>query len=219
MRTSFIPSLLLALSLSPANAATSLVVSPSTNRNDFTGVVGYRFTSTSPTTEINYLGFVDQGGDGLNASHTVGLYLWDGSGYQLQRSATLGAGAAATLHNGYRWISIPTITLSNLGVTYWLVAATVGNGDGDPWGDEALSGVTGSMGTLDPAIGAFNFAPGPAGYYDGGATSLSSPYLAFGDGRGFYSFYNAGNIATAIPEPFSGVLGGIGFLFLFRRRR
>ena len=210
---------LLAVSAFPVSAATSLVVNPATNRNDFTGIVGFRFTSANASTVINYLGFVDQGGDGLNASHNVGLYLWDGSNYALQRSATVSAGTGNTLHNGYRWISIPSITLSNTGVTFWVVAATVGNIDGDAWGDEALSGVTGSMGTLDPAIGGINLAPGPAGYYDVGATSLGSPNLTFGGPQDFYSFYNAGNIATAIPEASSAVLGCLGLLPLLRRRR
>lgn len=210
---------LLGASLFPADAATSLVVNPSTNRNDFTGIVGYRFTSTNSSTVINYLGFVDAGGNGLNATHTVGLYLWDGSGYALQRSAVISSGTSDTLHNGYRWVSIPSITLSNTGVTFWVVAATVGNADGDAWGDEALSGITGSMGTLDPAIGELNLAPGAAGYYDVGATSLGSPYLTFGGPQGFYSFYNAGNIATAIPETSAVILGGLGSLVLLRRRR
>ena len=227
MKSVTVPLLLLASSLVPASAATSLVVNPSTNRSDFTGIVGFRFTSTNATTEIKYLGFVDQGGDGLSASHTVGLYLWDGSGYALQRSATVSAGTGGDLHNGYRWVSIPSITLSNTGVTSWVVTATVGNGDGDAWGDSfapfnppfANQYEPSNAGALDPAIGALNFGPGDAGYYDVDATSLSSPYLAYGSGKGHYSFYNAGNIATAIPETSAAVLGGLGTLLLLRRRR
>jgi hypothetical protein len=224
MKSVVIPLLLLTSSLVPASAATSLVVNPVNNRNDFTGVVGFRFTSTNVTTEIKYLGFVDQGGDGLNAPHQVGLYLWDGAGYKLQRSATVAAGTGADLHNGYRWVSIPTITLSDPGVTFWIVAATVANGDGDNWGDSFTpfvppfpnQFVPSNAGTLDPAIGALNFAPGDAGYW--GVGSLSSPYLSYAPG-GHYSFYNAGNIATAIPETSTAVLGGLGTLLLLRRRR
>ncbi len=219
MKTGTIVLLLVTSSLIPVGAATSLVVNPATNRNDFTGIVGFRFTSANASTVINYLGFVDQGGNGLNANHSVGLYLWDGSNYALQRSATVSAGTGDALHNGYRWISIPSITLSNTGVTFWVVAATVVNIDGDAWGDEALSGVTGSMGTLDPAIGEINLAPGAAGYYDVGAITLGSPNLTFGGPQGFYSFYNAANLATAIPEASSAVLGCLGLLPLLRRRR
>ncbi len=213
--------LLLATSLVPAGAATSLVVNPSTNRNDFTGVVGYRFTSTNASTEINYIGFVDQGGNGLNAAHTVGLYLWDGSNYALQRSATVAAGTGADLHNGYRWVSIPSITLSNTGVTFWVVTASVLSGDGDGWGDsfQVVNENPYQVGTLDSDIGSLNFAPGYAGYYDYLNTSITSPNLFFGTEAGFYSFYNAGNIATAIPESSAAVLGGLGLLVLFRRRR
>lgn len=224
MKVAAIPFLLLALSQLPASAATSLVVNPVNNRNDFTGVVGFRFSSTNATTEINYLGFVDQGGDGLNAPHTVGLYLWNGSNYALQRSVTVGAGTAAPLHNGYRWVDVPTITLSNLGVTFWMVTASVASGDGDAWGDSfgaplAPPFLPSNAGSLDPAIGELNFAPGDAGYYDAVNTSVTSPNVYFGPGAGFYSFYNAGNIATAIPEPATSLLGGLGVLLLVRRRR
>lgn len=222
MKTVTIPLVLLVFVSGPLAAGTTLVTGPVNNRNDFTGVVGFRFSSTNATTEINYLGFVDDGGDGLNASHSVGLYLWDGSGYALQRSVTVSAGSSATLHNGYRWASIPTITLSDLGVTFWVVTATVVSGDGDAWGDSFGSPLAPpflptNAGTLDPTIGALNFAPGDAGYYQVGATALSSPYLSYASG-GHYSFYNAGNIATAIPEPLSAVLGSLGTLMLLRRR-
>jgi len=210
--------LLLGMAIHPVSA-TSLVVDPATNRNDFTGIVGFRFTSTSPTTEINYLGFVDDGGDGLEAAHTVGLYQWDGSNYVLERSVVIDAGSSATLYNGYRWASISPITLANQGVTYWVVAATVGNGDGDSWGDEALSGIGGSMGTLDPAVGEINLAPGPAGYYDVDATTLGDPNLRFGGPQGFYSFYNAGNIATVIPETSMVFFAGFGGLLVLKRKR
>ena len=219
MKTIHIAITLLAISLSPLSAATSLIVNPSTNRNDFTGVVGYRFTSTNAATEINFVGFIDQGSNGLNSSHAVGLYMWNGSNYELMRSATVAAGTGATLHNGYRWASIPSITLSNTGVTFWVVAAQVINCDGDGWVDEAQSVVTVSMGPLDSAIGELNLAPGAAGYYDVGATTISSPNLTFGGPQGFYSFYNAGNIATAIPESSAAALGCLSGLAFLRRRR
>lgn len=219
MKTIHIALTLLAICASPLSAATSLIINPSTNRNDFTGVVGYRFTSTNVASEINFIGFIDQGGNGLNSPHAVGLYLWNGSNYELMRSATVAAGTETTLHNGYRWAPIPSITLSDTGITFWVVAAQVINGDGDGWGDEAQSGVTGSMGTLDAAIGEINFSPGAAGYYDVGATTISSPNLTFGGPQGFYSFYNAGNIAIAIPESSVVALGCLsGFAFLRRRR-
>ncbi len=220
MKTAHIALTILTISLCPLSAATSLIVNPSTNRNDFSGIVGYRFTSTNAATEINFVGFVDQGGDGLNSSHAVGLYMWNGSNYELMRSAIVAAGTGTTLHNGYRWASIPSITLANTGVTFWVVAAQVISGDGDGWGDEALSGVTGSMGTLDATIGELNLAPGAAGYYDTvNTSSLASPNLYFGGGAGFYSFYNAGNIATAVPESSVATLAVLGGIALLRRRR
>jgi hypothetical protein len=58
MKTTVIVLTLLTISLGAVSAATSQIVNPSTNRNDFTGVVGYRFTSTTTATEINFVGFV-----------------------------------------------------------------------------------------------------------------------------------------------------------------
>jgi len=51
MKTHILPILLLVSTLVPAEAATSLVVNPVNNRNNFTGIIGYQFNSTNTVPE------------------------------------------------------------------------------------------------------------------------------------------------------------------------
>ena len=200
---------LLVLASGGAHAAiTALLTTPGsgTLRNDFTGSVGGTFTSISASTVINRLGFYDAGGDGLTESHTVGLYLWDGSAYQLQASATIPAATGATLDGGYRWVSISDYTLSNTGSEAYLVMANTTNG-GDTWGDwQAFP--TNSIGQMQ-AQGRYSFS---------GVTATLTPGDGNGTGGSAGFTYFAGNIGY-VPEPSAALLGGLGMLALLRRRR
>jgi hypothetical protein len=190
-------------------AITALLTAPGsgTLRNNFSGSVGSTFTSISASTVINRLGFYDAGGDGLAAAHTVGLYLWDGSAYQLQTSATISAGTGATLDGGYRWVSIADYTLSNLNSQYYLVMATMTNADGDAWGD-VQTFPTNPIGTMDAR-----------GWWStGGITATFTPNLVGNGYAGLGDVYYAGNLGY-IPEPSTALLGGLGMLALLRRRR
>ena len=78
-------------------ATFTLLTSPTSNtNNNVNGTIGYKFAgASSPSTStIKGLGFVDAGGDGLAASHQVGLYHWNGSAYSLERSVTIGTGTS-----------------------------------------------------------------------------------------------------------------------------
>lgn len=200
---------LLVIASGSAHAAiTALLGTPGTGtlRTDFTGSVGGTFTSVSATTVINRLGFYDAGGDGLSEAHTVGLYLWNGSEYTLQTSATIPAGTGATLDGGYRWVSIADYTLSNLGAQFYLVMATTTNG-GDAWGEVQTSSLNPLIGTT-PTLGWYSFdgITDPAPITNGGSAGAS--------GQTFY----AGNIGV-VPEPSVALLGGLGILALMRRKR
>src|SRR5260221_13074925 len=67
----------------------------SLSQNGFVGVVGGVFlTSYNYYPQVNYLGYYDNGGDGLANSHVVSL--WDNSnGNTLLASVTVPAGTAA----------------------------------------------------------------------------------------------------------------------------
>lgn len=203
-------SALLVLASGGAHAAiTALLTTPGsvTLRNDFSGSVGSTFTSISASTVINRLGFYDAGGDGLAAAHTVGLYLWDGSAYQLQTSATIPAATGATLDGGYRWVSIDDYTLSNLNPQYYLVMATMTNADGDAWGD-LQTFPTNPIGTMD-ARGWWSTS---------GITATFTPNLVGNGYGGLGDTYYAGNIGY-VPEPSAAALAGFAALGLVLRRR
>src|SRR2546422_9554426 len=71
-------------------------------QNTFVGTVGGIFLTTySFYPQVNWLGYYDQNGDGLANSHLVTL--WDNSTQSIIASATVPAGTAAPLVNGYRW--------------------------------------------------------------------------------------------------------------------
>lgn len=71
-------------------------------QNSYVGTVGGIFLTTySYWPEVNYLGYYDEGGDGLANNHLVTL--WDNSTGNIIASATVPAGTTAPLVNGYRW--------------------------------------------------------------------------------------------------------------------
>src|ERR1039458_1856799 len=79
-------------------------------QNGYVGYIGGVFlTSYDYWPQINYLGYYDNGGDGLVNSHTVSL--WDGNN-NLVVSATVPAGTAAPLYDGYLWVQIPQTHIS-----------------------------------------------------------------------------------------------------------
>src|SRR4051812_6006637 len=74
-------------------------------QNTFAGTVGGIFLTTySFYPQVNWLGYYDQNGDGLANSHLVTL--WDNSTQGILASATVPAGTAAPLINGYRWVQL-----------------------------------------------------------------------------------------------------------------
>jgi hypothetical protein len=176
----------MALGLIHLASAENLRVDPiATNRNDYTGSLGCMFTSTSATTVINSLGFVDAGSDGLNTTHLVSLYQLNNElTYDLVTSVTVDSGTTGFLDGGYRWASISPVTLSNTALNAYIVIAQVVNGDGDNWGDTA--GFNSSIGT----IGLYSLVS---------PTSLGNPHIFTGQiNNAPAANYNSGNISTLI---------------------
>src|SRR6266704_2673315 len=100
-------------------------------QNAFAGTVGGIFLTTySFYPQVNWLGYYDQNGDGLANSHVVTL--WDNSTQSILASATVPAGTAAPLINGYRWVQLPSTIQLNYGSYYVIGAQTDGV---DLWGD------------------------------------------------------------------------------------
>ena len=100
-------------------------------QNTFAGTVGGIFLTTySFYPQVNWLGYYDSGGDGLATSHLVTL--WDNSTQTIIASATVPAGTAAPLVEGYRWVQLPSTVQLNYGSYYVIAAQTDGT---DTWGD------------------------------------------------------------------------------------
>ena len=100
-------------------------------QNTFAGTVGGIFLTTySFYPQVNWLGYYDQNGDGLANSHLVTL--WDNSTQTIIASATVSAGTAAPLINGYRWVQLASTVTLNYGSYYVIGAQTDGV---DLWGD------------------------------------------------------------------------------------
>ncbi|MDB6067653.1 MAG: Cell surface protein [Pedosphaera sp.] len=169
-----------------------------TTRNDTYIAAGFEFYSPAGAgTTINALGFWDQNGTGLLAVHTVSIFKYhpgilSGSGYDLLATATIPAGTAAPLINGYRWVGIPTLTLpdNGQGGGYYAILA---NQTQDTW----TSGIS-TPPYLNPSIGTVS---GQGLISSGNSyTVLSSQALLSGDGNPAHGFGGA-NLAFLTPKP------------------
>jgi hypothetical protein len=105
------------------------------NQNTFVGTVGGIFyTPYYYNVNVNWLGYADPTGAPLVDSHLVTLWAnspVNGVYSNIVASAVVPAGNAAPLYNGYRWVQIPTVTLTYQ--HYYVIGAQT---DGvDLWGD------------------------------------------------------------------------------------
>src|SRR6476660_2232455 len=97
----------------------SILYNPNVNlsagsQNGFAGTVGGIFLTTySFYPQVNWLGYYDANGDGLANSHVVTL--WDNSTLGIIATATVPAGTAAPLVNGYRWAQLSSTLTLNYG--------------------------------------------------------------------------------------------------------
>lgn len=198
----------LALSQDLQAAITMAVGEPlGTVRNDSYSHAGYGFfLSSGSTLTVNRLGYWDQGGDGLSASHSVYLYQYIGGSnksYTQIASVLIPSGTTAELDGGYRWMPIPDLVISENGQNgnYYVIMASHGV---DAW--------TGGFGTDNPMSPSFGTISTGALDFGGGvnADEINSSTIRFG----------GPNFGYAVPEPSSLVLAGLGAIGIaFRRSR
>lgn len=198
---------LIALSSASAATITPFVArSGGNNRNDVYPQAGFGFAAdASGTAQINQLGFYDDGGDGLLVAHDVGLYHYTGV-FTLIAKATIPAGTGALLQDGYRWVSIPTVTLTDgtQGGDYYELIASQGP---DVWWDGGGTTIVNPFGNFPPGPPGDGFNVGSPMPAVGGTSSLSLGGPSFG----------GPNMGFATPEPSSLVLLAFG-LALFGLR-
>ncbi len=153
-----------------------------TLRNDFTGNLGMRFRVDEPVS-VSELAYYDHLYDGLAAPHTVRVYESndDGSTGTVIATATIPAGTAAQLSDGFRWVDLPTpVTLSpQTGTDWYVLAATVANGDGDSWYGQGATGFTYNS-FIDTAAGwQACWASNPGSFPDTNAPVPDTTYYAY----------------------------------------
>lgn len=181
-----------------------------TIRTDSYPGAGFGFFAPTSGTTINRLGFWDQGGDGLVSSHNIGLYRYNGSGYDNIALVTIPAGSSALLENGYRWVDIPELFLDNNGqnADYYLLLATQGS---DPWTDGLFDATP-----MDPSIGT---TASRALIVD--TSTLEAPALEIdGSSSAITAGYGGANLGIAVPEPSSNmVIASVSLCLILQRRR
>ena len=205
---------LLCLATSPATFAqttdNSVLYTPNVDlssgtQNGFVGTVGGIFLTTySYYPQVNWLGYADPTGHGLVDSHVVTL--WDNSTQGIITSATVPAGTAAPLIDGYRWVQLPSTVQLNYGSYYVIGAQTDGV---DNWGDfisNPSPDVNGNSGqiTWDSQYvqlgGGYEFTR--AGRYDSAGSYPGEPANQSGSDA-IYPAANLGYNLTVAPEPAS----------------
>ena len=162
--------------------------------------VGYRFVVGGDALEVSALGAWDDGEDGLAQSHEVGI--WSDAGVLLAQ-ATIPAGTSATLSGGFRYVSIPALTLSD-NTAYRI-------GDFHSGGDPFMIGTTA---TLSPFVSYDAKYVGPGSFsFPGTLGAPQNNQGAFGPNAQF----------TAVPEPgaaaAAAALGLAGFALCRRAMR
>jgi hypothetical protein len=209
----FIAGALLCLATSPAAFAqtinNSVLYTPnidlsSGSQNGFVGTVGGIFlTSYNYYPQVNWLGYADPKGNGLVDSHLVTL--WDNSTQGIIASATVPAGTAAPLIDGYRWVQLPSTIQLNYGSYYVIAAQTDGV---DNWGDIISNPApdNGSSGQINWDSQYVQLGSGweftRAGRYDSAGNYPGEPSNQSGSDA-IYPAANLGYNLTVVPEPAS----------------
>jgi hypothetical protein len=165
--------------------------------------MGHSFTITNTSLQISALGVYDFGGDGLNASHLVGIFTDEGntSPPVPNASVTVPAGTNAPLINGYRYQALPSPVILGPG-TYYVVAFQM-NGyahGSDPYSDnnnptDSNNGFNSIPGVTDNGS-VFESNPNQGPDFSVGG---SAPYTSTNDFGSASFLYDAGLIANVTP--------------------
>ncbi|MCC9602287.1 DUF4082 domain-containing protein [Stieleria sp. JC731] len=166
---------------------------------------GYTFRVGASDVSLTQLGYFDDFGDGLAASHEVGLWT---AGGDLLRSSTVPSGAVSPLEEFYRMVDVNPITLS-ANETY-VIGAQV-------FGDRYLQNSTVPINGISSLVSSIGNGIGGGLGRIGLGAGLNFPSGTSASNR--YGL-NANATITAIPEPSSlFLLASVGAIVGVRRFR
>ncbi|MDD5556975.1 MAG: DUF4082 domain-containing protein [bacterium] len=169
-----------------AAAEPVLTFAPGTGRDVGNGPfsVGWRFDVLQPVT-VTGLGWYDQGGDGLEEAHTVGLW---GPDRALRHSATVPSGSSASLVGQFRTVALPAFTLSP--------------GKGYTVGGRTVAGVTERITGGDSPFSTVSQTVDPRIRYVAPVTTVDNPDFARPDfPLGDWGFYGPSFSVLPAPTP------------------
>jgi hypothetical protein len=179
-----------------------------------TRMIGWRFSVTE-SVNVTALGWFDLGGNGLNRAHEIGI--WNTADQSLVVTGTVPLGTAATLTNGFRYITLGTSGTLLTGQNYVIAGLDIGSlGDAHVW--------DANIGFGNPDVNGFSADPritlqvGNA-VGQAGVGGFQYPSAVIGDARKLLMGPNF--VISAIPEPSTyAALAGVAALGLaiWRRR-
>ena len=161
--------------------------------------VGWQF-DLSASYDVTHLGYLDEGTNGFSEVHDVGIFACTTPACTASAGLIVSASVTSLdpLQNGFRWVTVPTVTL---GAGSYIVNGTAGT--------ELYQWSGGSV-TFDPSV------TWVAGRYEGTA-ALVFPTLVNPNPPISYFGPNFGT--TVIPEPGTIALFASGLVILGLRRR
>lgn len=173
-----------------------------TTDDDTDDVTGFVFTVGDLPIAVDELGFWDFGSDGLNVAHDVGIFRQSDQAIIVQ--GTVPAGVDAPLDGGFRYVSIPAITLL-AGESYQAVAYRP-------------APVTDLVGVNFPTFSSASAITVDQGIFLNGTGGLAFATSNPGTANGVFG---PNFKIHAIPEPSTLLLAALGLLGLlgFTRRR
>ncbi len=188
-------------------------MTPNTSAGNYGGVF---LTSNNTWPRVNWLGYADPTGQGLANSHEVVLWYVGGQGGSTVSKvvqATVPAGTAAPLYNGYRWVEVDDTGLW-YGSWYTISALTDGT---DLWGD-LISNSAATQINWDADFIGNNGGWSRAGRWDSAASWPNSPGTQDSTTDGIFPVANVG-YGLPIPEPASASIIGFGLAIIWALRR
>ena len=171
-----------------------------------TRMIGWQFSLSDPV-NVTSLGWYDQGGNGLNRAHEVGI--WQTDTKILVAQAVVPQGLEAPLDGQFRWAGLSLPVQLQPGISYSIAGLDIGSGgDAHVWDTQ--------IGCCTAHVSGFSvhaLVQLTAGTALGGEThGFGFPTGLIGDGRA--ALMGPNFTVSAVPEPQTYIMMLAGLLFI-----